>query len=205
LRATAGFFLICERKGAPLAHHEKRRAAVFVDGANFYMNLRGARIDKGNLDFGAFSRKLILDRHWVGTFFYSAPVRPQDDPVAAIEQQRFFSHLRTTKNVVLKLGVLEERFRACKNCRSLTRFMLQKGVDVLLAVDMMAKGIANEYDDAYLVSADADFVPLVEYIRFVCQKQVFCVSPKGSKYGKLLAACNTAIPIDQAFIDACQT
>jgi len=82
--------------------------------------------------------------------------------------------------------------------------MIQKGVDVFLTVDMIAMAMDNSYDDAYLVSADADYVPLAKYLRFTLKKKVFCVSPKGARYGKLAKACDYAIPIDQMFIDACQ-
>jgi uncharacterized LabA/DUF88 family protein len=82
--------------------------------------------------------------------------------------------------------------------------MLQKGVDVLLTVDMIAMAMQDRYDGAYLVSADADYVPLADYLRLILKKKVFCVSPKGARYGKLAKACNSAIPIDQKFIDECQ-
>jgi uncharacterized LabA/DUF88 family protein len=80
--------------------------------------------------------------------------------------------------------------------------MIEKRVDVLLTVDMIA--MADQYDDGYLISADSDYVPLVKYLRNTLNKKVFCVSPKGSKYGRLGKACDAAIPIDQHFINACQ-
>lgn len=181
-----------------------RRAAVFIYGSNFYMNLRNVGIKKGDFDYAGFLQRLIGSRDWVGTFFYIAPVRPGDHPKMAQEQQRFFSHLGKTKNVTLKLGVLEERFEECEKCGSKTRSIIQKGVDVLLTGDMIAMAMQDKYDDGYLVSADADYVPLAKYLRFNLKKKGFCVSPKGARYGKLAKACNSAIPIDQKFIDECQ-
>ena len=140
----------------------------------------------------------------MGTYFYTAPVRPQDNEAKYKAQQRFFSKLRQTKNVILKLGVLVPRKVECKHCKKISEVRKEKGVDVHLAVDMIAKAAEDEYDDAYLVSADADFVPAVELVRNTYFKQVFCVAPKGSKYGNLGKACNTAIPIDQDFINDCQ-
>lgn len=154
------------------------RAAVFIDGSNFYMNLRNVGIKKGNLDFAGFSQRLIGSRDWVGTFFYIAPVRPGERPKMAQEQQRFFSHLCKTKNVTLKLGVLEERFEECEECGSKTRSMIQKGIDVLLTVDMIAMAMQDKYDDGYLVSADADYVPLAKYLRFNLKKKVFAYPQK---------------------------
>jgi uncharacterized LabA/DUF88 family protein len=183
---------------------QKRKAVVFIDGSNLYKSMIEAGLRKGRIDFAAFSRKLVLDRNWVGTYFYTAPVHPQEKPKMAKRQQRFFSALRRTKGINLKLGVLVQRFETCDYCKSETRVMVEKGVDVLIAVDMIAKALGDAYDDAYLVSADADYVPAVEYVRYNCRKKVFCAAPKGTKYGNLANACNNAIPITQEFIDACQ-
>jgi hypothetical protein len=39
-----------------------RKAAVFIDGSNFYMNLLSVGIEKGHLDYGALSKRLIGPR-----------------------------------------------------------------------------------------------------------------------------------------------
>jgi len=182
----------------------KKKAALFIDGSNLYKRLQYSGIRKGNIDYAQFSRNLILDRHWVGTYFYIAPVRKQDGVETYQAQQRFFSALRGTKGINLKLGTLVKRQNECGQCGYRHEFLLEKGVDVQLAVDMIAMASQDAYDVAYLVSADSDFIPAVEMIRYDYKKQVFCVAPKGAKYGKLGNACNTAIPIDQSFIDGCQ-
>lgn len=41
----------------------------------------------------------------------------------------------------------------------------QKGVDVLLAIEMMVGAVDNAYDVGLLVAVDGDFVPLLEEIR----------------------------------------
>ncbi|MDD9820680.1 MAG: NYN domain-containing protein [Nitrospira sp.] len=57
----------------------------------------------------------------------------------------------------------------------------EKKVDVNLAVDMVARAMKNEFDVAYLVSADSDFVPAVEIVRGT-GKKVFAATP-GHSYG----------------------
>jgi len=178
------------------------RGAVFVDGSNFYKNLKNVGIKKGALDYGRFSLRLLQDRNWIGTFFYTAPVNPKAKPFDAKMQQKFFSRLRTTKNVTLKLGRLEPRSEKCEKCGDTTHIVIEKRVDVLLTIDMII--MADMYDDGYLVSADSDYVPLVNHLRNNMNKKIFCVSPKKSKYGRLTKACYAGIPIDQSFIDACQ-
>lgn len=108
------------------------------------------------------------------------------------------------QGVNLKLGILVERERTCDKCGYTEYFLLEKGVDVQLAVDMIKKAEEDSYDVAYLVSADSDFVPAVEMVRYHYKKQVFCAAPKGARYGRLANACNTAIPITQEFVNKSQ-
>jgi uncharacterized LabA/DUF88 family protein len=49
----------------------------------------------------------------------------------------------------------------------------EKGLDVLLTVDTIAMAMKDEYHDAYLMSTDADYVPLVAYLLFILKKKVF--------------------------------
>ena len=45
-----------------------------------------------------------------------------------------------------------------------------------IAVDMVVKAMEDEFDVAYLLSADGDFVPAVETVRKM-GKKVFAASP----------------------------
>ncbi len=43
--------------------------------------------------------------------------------------------------------------------------MVEKAVDVMLAVDLVVMAERNEFDAAYLLSADGDFTPAVQAVR----------------------------------------
>ena len=49
-------------------------------------------------------------------------------------------------------------------------------MDVSIAVDMVRMAYEDKYDVAYLLSADGDFVPVVEAVR-LRRKIVFAASP----------------------------
>ncbi len=64
----------------------------------------------------------------------------------------------------------------------------EKRVDVNIAVDMVAKAMKNEFDVAYLLSADGDFVPAVNAVREM-DKKVFAATPgPGRELGKIVNA-----------------
>jgi uncharacterized LabA/DUF88 family protein len=49
--------------------------------------------------------------------------------------------------------------------------------ELIQAVDMVAMAERDEYDAAYLLSADGDFTPAVEAVRFL-NKKVYAASPR---------------------------
>ena len=81
-----------------------------------------------------------------------------------------------------------------------TVLFVEKAVDVMLAVDMVVMAERDEFDTAYLLSADGDFTPAVEAIRRH-GKQVFAVA--GRPGGQLRRVCNAFLHIDKAWLRDC--
>lgn len=71
------------------------------------------------------------------------------------EQNRYFERIQENNDYEVKLGRLiktkDDRYR-------------QKGVDILLAVDMITKAFLNHYDIALFLGGDDDYVDLVKSI-----------------------------------------
>ncbi|MBU1449804.1 MAG: NYN domain-containing protein [Proteobacteria bacterium] len=177
------------------------RAAFVIDGSNFYYSLQGSGISKGHLNFKRLAEHLAMDRAIVSLEFFICSVQPADSPEAQ-KQRRFFSELHKS-GVKIREGTLVQRQRRCPACGAVENFRQEKGVDVLLAITMAKLATENRTDVIYLLSCDADFVPVVNYVRGL-GKKVFLVAPKGSKYGTLGKACNAAIPVDQMTVNECQ-
>lgn len=71
-------------------------------------------------------------------------------------------------------------------------YFVEKRVDVSIAVDMVSMAINQEYDAAYLLSADGDYVPAVEAVRSTDRKVFAAFPAKGHELGK---AVNAFIPL----------
>ncbi len=79
---------------------------------------------------------------------------------------------------------------------------VEKAVDVFLAVDMVVMAERDEYDTAYLLSADGDFTPAVNAVRAHGKKVLAASAASGAK---LAASVDTFIRLKpEWFIDCCR-
>ena len=114
---------------------------------------------------------------------------------AAIELQAYLTALaiRIDRQVFQDLLALARRHRT-------TEVIVEKAVDVFLAVDMVVMAERDEYDVAYLLSADGDVTPAVDAVR-AKGKLVIAVS---AAYGaRLRSACNTFIHVQAGWLNDC--
>ncbi|MBS1842466.1 MAG: NYN domain-containing protein [Acidobacteria bacterium] len=76
----------------------------------------------------------------------------------------------------------------CPKCGNTLRRTIEKGVDTSVLTDLIQYAFDDNFDRAVLVSADADFVPAVEYIQKKTDKQIIQAYFK-SKGAELRNAC----------------
>ncbi|MBM3134835.1 MAG: NYN domain-containing protein [Chloroflexi bacterium] len=129
----------------------EERVMVFIDGSNFYRCLK-SQFGMANVDFLKLALLLCSNRKLIRIYYYNAVVRQEDGEERYKEQQRFFERLRDVPYLELRLGRLEKRGDT----------VVEKGIDVAIATDMLLRAYSNAYDTAILVSGDADLVPAVE-------------------------------------------
>ena len=203
------------------------RASLFIDGNNWYHGIKNLGItDRRRLDYGKISTKLVRDRDWIATRYYIGRVPQTRDLTLYAEQRRFLAKLESNPRISTHLGRLESRqsvnkaalelrsylantsldFKVALGLRKIVdnhknvTYMVEKAVDVMLAVDLVVMAERNDFDAAYLLSADGDFTPAVKHVRTL-GKQVYAASP--SKGAQLAAAVNSFIPVSAAWFDDC--
>ena len=176
----------------------REQAILFIDGSNFYHSARSIGIATGTLNYQALAHKLVLDRNIAGIRYYVGKV--SGDIFRAVQQEKFLSKLRA-QSVDITLGRVERRATTSDQnpisgrlkkliaanradlkasvvnemeslCEISFPQYTEKRVDVSIAVDMVRMAYEDKYDVAYLLSADGDFVPVVEAVR-LRRKKVF--------------------------------
>ena len=169
-----------------------RKAVVFIDGSNWYHKLKklisneheGNVAKKPPIDFAMrkFSQTLVMPDTLDEIRYYIGKVRRLAGDVKSVtlsaNQQKLF-HFLQRQHITVGFGHLipypDGSFH-------------EKGVDVLLAVEMIRLAIAGAYDVAYLISSDTDLVPAVLECMKLGRKVVYVGSSlHGQSFG--LARC----------------
>ena len=202
----------------------QERAIIFIDGNNFYNAMK--RINRANdkLDYEAVSRKLVKDRKWIATRYYIGQVRADGNHDLYRQQRQFLTFLKSFNRVQYFLGRVEMHpARLPKQLKnwlanppeemppeirqqlrelSAIKIYVEKAVDVQIAVDMIAMAYRDEYDVAYLLSADGDFTPVIKEILKIGSK-VFVASPAEGAQLARAVGFHRYIRLRRDFFDGC--
>lgn len=138
------------------------RVVVFLDGSNFYHIVRNTRVNirdllqydyKGLADWLAQGRSVVSMKYYVG----AVRAKPEDKKGQQLRsnQQRLFAHLKKQGWEVI-LGHMMQYDDGVFH---------EKGVDVLIALDLLEGAYKGGYDVAILVSSDTDLLPAIARVQ----------------------------------------
>ena len=130
------------------------RVAIFIDGSNLYHALR-SNFGRYNLNFAEFASKLCGSRRLFRTYYYNILQDPIQRPDGHREQQEFLDALRKTPYLEIRLG----------STKVAQGIAVEKGVDVMLATDLLYFAWNDFYDVAVLVSGDSDFAYALQAVK----------------------------------------
>ncbi len=138
------------------------RVMIFIDGSNFYHGMRDI-LGKVNVDYKKFIHKLVRKRYLMRVYYYTPTINREEAEEQFLSQQRFITYLLDIPYMQVKFGRLVRQGEA----------LVEKRIDVNLAVDMVRYAALDHYDVAILVSGDGDFTPAVDAVKEL-GKQVEC-------------------------------
>jgi uncharacterized LabA/DUF88 family protein len=139
-----------------------KKISLFIDGANFYEGIK--RFNKENntnytdfkVDFWKMARLIYKKVCLMNILYYNAPFKQQYDKKLYQKQQGFFSRLRNTG---IKVSLLKRN-----------NYDTIKGDDVNIAVDILYGALLDCFDWVFLISGDADYIPVIEKIQRLGKK-----------------------------------
>jgi uncharacterized LabA/DUF88 family protein len=161
------------RRGFEVRH----RVCIFIDGSNIYHNLDNIRPGY-KLHYGKLIDHIIHrgDRVLVKAYYFGS-----DQPGPNFGQSSFFYELR---NLGIETTIFPLVDRGGRQ--------LEKGVDVGLAVKMLAMAKDGSFDYGVLVAGDKDYVQLVSEVQRA-GRVVELVGIRGSVSSELKAQANNLV------------
>ena len=166
--------------------YKQERVAIFIDAGNMF---HGSNYLKVKINYKKLINLLKRDRWLLRGYFYTGVPTPNlNIPYEYREQwkkqQNFLNELQNTgiKVKTMPLKKTPEGF-------------IEKGVDILLATDMIVLAYNNAYDTAILVSGDSDYIPVVEMIQQLGKRVENATFKRTSSY-ELRKVCDEFIILD---------
>lgn len=166
------------------------RVYFYVDGFNFYHATRDTPFyPYGWCDWKAVAASLCRPpRELLQVKYFTSWIECSKDS-AKKDRQRL--HIKGMEKMGARVfyGKFVLRTSVCPNCNYEERKYREKKTDTNIAVQMVLDAAHNRYDQAYLVTADADLLPPVEAVTsplwFRPPKKVTVLLPPGQKCPEL--------------------
>lgn len=149
------------------------------------------------IDFLKFSDALCGGCERFRTYYYTCPPYQSASPtesekIRKANSDRFLNKLQSLPRFEIRTGLLQKT-------KDKKRPYIQKGVDVLLSIDLTEISAKGVIDKVIIVSADSDFDPAIKKA-----KDYFVLVTLASFYQHksqvLYASCDDRISIDEEFI-----
>ncbi|NPA13282.1 MAG: NYN domain-containing protein [Aquificae bacterium] len=160
------------------------RVAIFIDGGNMFHATNHLKL---KINYKKLVDILKKDRWLLRAYFYTG-IPSGDMPKEIREQwkkqQGFLNELR---NIGLKVKTIP--------LKKTPEGYIEKGIDILLATDMISLAYRDAYDTAVLVSGDSDFIPVVEKVQDLGKRVENASFKKTSSY-ELRKVCDEFILLD---------
>jgi uncharacterized LabA/DUF88 family protein len=170
------------------------RVMIFMD-AGYWRSCLQDQFHRTDIDLPKVINKLLHGRRLVRTYMYTGRIEKPPNTYwrnQQADQQRWLTAMAHQPFVQVRLGKLQFQGDVPR----------QKGVDVLLALDMLRFALKENYDVALLISGDGDFADIVNMVKDEGRKVEGITFP-GTCARTLLEACDVNIEITADLLSDC--
>ncbi|MDQ7056147.1 MAG: NYN domain-containing protein [Persephonella sp.] len=179
-----GIFRKKKREVKVVHRYINERVAVFIDGGNMFHASTALKL---KINYRRLVEILRKDRWLLRAYFYTGIPSgdlPKEVRDQLKKQQGFLNELQ---NAGIKVKTIP--------LKKTPEGYIEKGIDILIATDMISLAYKDAYDTAVLVSGDSDFIPVVEKVQEI-GKRVENVSFKKTSSYELRKMCDDFILLD---------
>jgi uncharacterized LabA/DUF88 family protein len=182
------------------------RVIAFVDGFNVYHALDGdpRYIKYKWLNLWSLAGTYVTKKQKLKAVYYFSAFASWDNR----KERRHKTYIRALESAGVRtvLGQFKRVTRKCRaDCRKQYRTFEEKETDVNIALEIYRQAVRDNYDTAFIVSADSDLIPPIRMIRKEFPDKTFtAIIPIGGKAEAMKAATDRYFRIKVQHLAACQ-
>ncbi len=179
------------------------RTAVFLDGAYLdkvcEVHFRGVRVDYKRIVDEIVVNEDLLRVYYYHCLPYVSTSPTKDEEIRLQKKKRYFTAISNLPRFEVRLGRLA--FRGSSQAQK--PIFIQKGVDVMMAVDMVQLAATRQVEHIVIITADSDFIPAIKAVKEHGVITSIWSSPSGSRtaHGGLMEACDERQVITEELIN----
>jgi len=173
-----------------------KRISIFIDGGNFHhLAIKKIGITENEFNFESFV-DFLKENNTIsenGKRFYIGTVREKEGDEASkksmakqtslfAELKKYQWKLRTSKlKTRTETITVDHRMQEYKRIQKIRIKEIvyerkrEKGIDVMLATDLIVGAVEDVYDIAIIISSDADLIPAIKWVRETKNKQIIYI------------------------------
>ena len=180
-----------------LAARRREKAVILIDGGYLRAILKEF-YQETPIDFLALSDELCGNCERFRTYYYICPPYQSSNPTP--DERRRTSEMDKLLFNLRRLPRFEVRLGRLRRTGNPSHLFEQKGVDVLLSIDMTQLSASHTVDHLVLMSGDSDFVPAVRVAKDN-MTLVKLVYQEGQTSDELFSICDDRMRITKDLID----
>jgi uncharacterized LabA/DUF88 family protein len=173
------------------------RVIVYIDGFNLYHGLRASGWQRYYwLNIQALAQDLTLSTDTlVKTKYFTARLDKPPDKVK--RQTTYIEALETLpSDFEIHFGRYDTHPRTCRKCGYTWPDSKEKKTDVNIATELLVDAFQDNFDTAYIISADGDICPAIDAVNKVATgKRIVAAFPPGRSSHDMVAACSAYLKI----------
>src|SRR5574340_1669757 len=161
------------------------RVIAYIDGFNLYYGLRDKNLKWGywlNLPL-LMTNLLKPDQQLIFTKYFTSIVKTPSSKHQ--RQNTYIEALKTLPDLEIFKGHFLSNEKECPYCHRVYHKPGEKMTDVNIAVQIIIDATKNNFDNAFLVSADSDLVDVIKQVQNIFGKKLTIVFPP-ARYSKNL-------------------
>lgn len=178
------------------------RTNAYIDGFNLYHSILPFNDNRLKwLNLRSLCEKFLQSGDALNdVYFFSAYLTHN--------QEKFSRHINYVKalksaHVIPVMGKFKKKFPHCKKCGRDYLSYEEKQSDINIAITLLKDAFLDEFDKAFLVTADTDLVSTIKMIKelFPQKRIILLIPPKRRKYAtELIQTANVSLEIKKSHI-----